>query len=60
MIENFLEFAGGFGALMCGQIGKATDIGRVEITGAQEKLKTACGWTPEFIGNRGLKQFESL
>ena len=60
VIENFLEFPGGFGALVCGQIRKATDIGRVEITGAQKEFRTACGGTPEFIRNRGLEQFESL
>src|SRR6516225_269289 len=30
VVDNFLEFPGGFRPLMCGQIGPATDIGRVE------------------------------
>ena len=60
VIENFLELPGCFDALMCGKIGETTDVGGLEITGAQQEFRTACGWTPEFIRNRGLKQFDSL
>ena len=35
VIENFLEFRSGLGALMCRQIGQATDIGGVEIARSQ-------------------------
>ena len=48
MIENFLEFPGGFGAMMCGQIGKATDIGRVETVGSVF-LTGCCGSTRRII-----------
>src|ERR1017187_10316770 len=39
MIENLLEFRGGFGALVCGQIGEATDIDRIE--GPEETMDAA-------------------
>ena len=40
MIENFLEFRNGLDALMCDQIGQATDIGGVETTRSQKILRT--------------------
>lgn len=57
MIENLLEFRSGLGALMCGQIGQATDIGGVEIARAQKKFRAAFSRNTPFIRKRGLKQF---
>ena len=41
VVDNFLEFPCGFRPLMCRQIGSATDIGRVEVTGTQKIFRTA-------------------
>jgi len=60
VIENFLEFPGGFGALMSGQTGKSTDIDGVESTGAQKEFRTALDRTAVLIRNCSLKQFDSL
>jgi len=60
MIENLLEFRSGLDALMRGQIGQATHIGGVEISRSQKEFRTAFGLSPEFIGNRGLQQFDSV
>ena len=57
VIENLLEFRGGFGALVCGQIGLATHIDRIE--GPEESVNAAAR-RAQFIGNGDLQQFDSL
>jgi hypothetical protein len=48
MIENLLEFHGGIGALVCGQIGQATHIEGIE---RPRSYHVCCA---AFIGNGGL------
>jgi hypothetical protein len=57
VIENFLEFPGGFNALVCSQTGLATYIDRVE--GPEQTLYAGVRLA-QFIGNCDLQQFDSL
>src|ERR1017187_844373 len=57
VIENFLEFRGGFGALVCGQIGLAAQIDRIERP--EETMNAAAG-RAHFVRSGDLKQFDSL
>ena len=51
VIENFLEFRSGFGALVRGQIGLPARINRIE--GSKETMYAAAGLS-QLIGNRDL------
>jgi hypothetical protein len=55
VIKNLLEFPGGFGASMRGQIGLAACIDRIE--GSEGSLYTAARLA-QFIGNSGLQQID--
>lgn len=57
MIENFLEFRRGFGALVCGQVGFATQVDGIKR--AEERMDTDTR-RAQFIGNGSLHQFQSL
>ena len=56
MIENFLEFDSGFGALVRGEMGQATHIDRVQR--AKKAIRTA-GYA-QLTGDGGLEKFESF
>ena len=57
VIENLLEFRGGFGALACVQIGQATHIDRVE---SAEERKNSAAWRAQLIGRGDSQQFDRL
>ncbi|MGD1091785.1 MAG: hypothetical protein ABSB35_07300 [Bryobacteraceae bacterium] len=51
VIDNLLEFSGGFGALMRGQIGLATHIDRIQ---SPEETMDAAARRTQFVGNGDL------
>ncbi len=51
VIENFLEFRGGLGALVCGQISLATHIDRIK--GPEVRMEGGAR-RPQLIRNRYL------
>ena len=57
VIENLLELRGGFGALMCRQIGQATHIDRIER--ADERRSDARRHA-QIIRRGGLQQFDAF
>ena len=57
VIENLLEFRGGFGALVRGQIGHATHIDRIQAT--EKRIEVDCRYG-QFIRNGDLQQVDRL
>ena len=57
MIENFLEFRSGFGALVCSQIGQAAHIDGIEDS---EEPRSAAERRPQIIGHGDFQQFDGL
>jgi hypothetical protein len=57
MIEDFLEFRGGFGALVRSQIDPAAHIDGIQRS---EGSKKAAGWRAHFLENVDLQQFARI
>ncbi len=57
VVQNLLEFRGGFSALVRGEIGFATHIRRIETPKEEVVVNARHG---QFIRNSGLQHFNSM